>query len=80
MVQRLFLVADTTANQVPESKINDAKIYVSVVNLPTQDHVNNQKLVLKKQLIGVNINLKRQIKCKTDIFIFLIEEISLISQ
>ena len=34
-----FLVPGFLANQVSELKINDAKLYVSPVNLETQDNV-----------------------------------------
>ena len=34
-----FLVPDFLANQVSELKINDAKLYVPLVNLETQDNV-----------------------------------------
>ena len=34
-----FLVADTAANQKPEFKITDIKLYVPVVTLSTQDNV-----------------------------------------
>ena len=34
-----FLVPGFLANQVSELKINDAKLYVSLVNLETQDNV-----------------------------------------
>ena len=34
-----FLVAGTAANQKPEFKITDTKLYVTVVNLLTQDYV-----------------------------------------
>ena len=67
--EKFILVAGTAANQVPEFKIADTKLYVPVVILSTQDNVK-----LLKQLeygfertIGININLKNKIKCKTDI-------------
>ena len=34
-----FLVAGTAANQVPEFKVTDTKLYVRVVTLSTQDNV-----------------------------------------
>ena len=34
-----FLVGDTAANQAPEIKIADKKLYVSVVTLSTQDSI-----------------------------------------
>ena len=43
--QKFFLVAGTTANQVPKFKINDTRLYISVVTLSTED---NRKLL--KQL------------------------------
>ena len=39
MVNEIFLVAGTAANQVPEFKITDTKLYVPVVTLSTQDNV-----------------------------------------
>ena len=57
-----FLV-DAAANQVPEIKVTDTKLYVPVVTLSTQ---NNIKLDynLKEQLIWINIYLKNEIKPK----------------
>ena len=37
--EKCILVADTAANQVPEFKITDTKLYLSVVILSTQDNV-----------------------------------------
>ena len=37
--KRCILVAGTAANQVPEFKITDTKLYVPVVTLSTQDNV-----------------------------------------
>ena len=34
-----ILVAGTAANQVPEFKITDTKLYVPVITLSTQDNV-----------------------------------------
>ena len=71
--KRCILVAGTAANQQPEFKISDTKLYVSVVTLSTRDNVKllkNQNLILKEQLIGVNVNLKEQIKRKAGIQIF----------
>ena len=65
-----ILVAGTAANQNPEFKITDTKLFVPVLTLSTQDNINLLKQLesgLKKQLIGINICLKNQIKCKTDI-------------
>ena len=39
MSKDCFLVAGTAANQVPEFKITDTKLYVPVVTLSTQDNV-----------------------------------------
>ena len=57
-----FLVA-VAANQVPEIKITDIKLYVPVATLSTQ---NNIKLDynLKEQLIWINTYLKNEIKPK----------------
>ena len=57
-----FLVA-AAANQVPEIKITDIKLYVPVATLSTQ---NNIKLDynLKEQLIWINTYLKNEIKPK----------------
>ena len=70
--EKCILVAVTAANHVPEFKITDTKIYVSVVTLSTQDH-----LKLLKQLesgLQRTINLdkyqSKKIKHKTDIQIF----------
>ena len=38
--RKCFIVAGTAANQRPEFKVTDAKLYVPVVTLPTQDNVN----------------------------------------
>ena len=37
--EKCILVADTATNQVPEFKITDTKLYVSVVTLSTQDNI-----------------------------------------
>ena len=53
-----IIVAGTTNNQNPTFQINDTKLYVPVVTLSAQENINffnNQKLVLKEQLIGTNI-------------------------
>ena len=39
MVYRLYLVAGTTADQNPEPRVTDTKVYVPVVTLSTQDNV-----------------------------------------
>ena len=75
-VKNCILVAGTAANQNPEFKITDTKLFSSlltllpVLTLSTQDNINLLKQLesgFKKQLIGTNICLKNQIKCKTDI-------------
>ena len=38
-LKRLFLVAGTGSNQIPEFTKTDTKPYVPVVTLPTQDNV-----------------------------------------
>ena len=60
MVQKCILVAGTAANQVPEFKITDTKLFVPAITLSTQDNV---KLLTQletgfKSTIGININLK----------------------
>ena len=70
LLKNCILVAGTAANQNPEFKITDTKLFVPVVTLSTQDNINLLKQLesgFKKQLIGTNICLKNQIKCKTDI-------------
>ena len=60
----MLLVAGAEANQVPPFKIADAKLYVPVLTLSTQDklkllkQLNKWNNVLKEQLTGININLK----------------------
>ena len=64
--EKCTLVAGTAANQETEFKITN----VLVVTLSTQDNMKLLKqleLVLKEQLIIININLKQQIRPKTDI-------------
>ena len=61
--KKFILVAATTAYEVPEFTITDTKPYVAVAALPIQDKVKLLKQlesVLKEQLIGISINLKRQ--------------------
>ena len=65
-----FLVADTAGNQGPTFTKTDAKLYVSVVTLSTQDNVKKLKQIesgFKKQLTGIDIKLKNQSRHKTDI-------------
>ena len=51
----MFLVSGTAANQAPEFKITDTKLFVPVVSLSTQDNVK-----LLKQL---EPGFKRTINC-----------------
>ena len=37
--KKLILVSSTAANQVPKSRITDAKLYVPVVTFSTQDNI-----------------------------------------
>ena len=65
-----FLVTGTAANQELKFRIAETNLYVPVVTLSTQDNVKLLKHLesgFTKQLIGININLKQQIKCKADI-------------
>ena len=51
------------ANQETTFSITNKKLYVPVVTLSTQDYaklLNNENLVLKGQLTGININQKYQ--------------------
>ena len=53
-----IIVAGATNNQNPIFQINDTKLYVSVVTSSTQENIKNcfkKNLVLKEQLIGINI-------------------------
>ena len=55
-----FLVAGTRVNQERTFTTTDAKLYVPVVNVSTQDDIKLLKLLdlgFKKQLTGININL-----------------------
>ena len=66
LLLKCILVANPAVNQIPEFKQNsntNTKPYVLVVTLSTQDNVTllkNWNLVLKEQLIGININLRRK--------------------
>ena len=55
MIWKCILAAGIAANQVPEFKITDTKLYFSVVNLVPQDNVK-----LLKQL---EFGFKRTINC-----------------
>ena len=59
--EKCILVACTATNRVPEFKITDAKLYVPVVTLPTQD---SEKLFKQLEFVfkrTINlINLKEQ--------------------
>ena len=39
MSKKCFIVAGAVSNQIPEFKVTDAKLYVPVVTLPTQDKI-----------------------------------------
>ena len=59
--EKQFLVALTVTNQVLKLTTNDAKLYVLVVTLSTQDNVKLFKQLefgYKIQLTGININIK----------------------
>ena len=61
------------ADQVPEFKIADTKIYVPVVTLSTHVNVKLLKQLgsgFKEQLIGISINLKKQINPRIDTYSF----------
>ena len=65
-----YQVAGTAANQAPEIKTTDTILYVPVVTISTQDNIKLLKQLesgFKRTIIGININLKQQIKRKTDI-------------
>ena len=67
--KKSILVSGTAANQVPKFRITNAKLYVPVVTLSTQDNIKLLKQLesgLKEQLTGINIILKTD-KLKTDI-------------
>ena len=55
-------VAGTASDQNPTFQINDTKICVRAITLSTQENINNQNLVLKEQLSGINVWLKQQIQ------------------
>ena len=67
-----FLVAGTAANQEPEFKITDTKLYVPVTTLSTKDNVKLLEQLEPgfKRINNWNKYLKQQIKRKTDILIF----------
>ena len=65
-----YQVAGTAANQASEIKTTDTMLYVPVVTISTQDNIKLLKQLesgFKRTIIGININLKQQIKRKTDI-------------
>ena len=65
-----ILAAGTAANQNPEFKITDTKLYVPIATLSTQNNIRLLKKLkygLKEQLIGIKRYLKQQIKHRTDI-------------
>ena len=56
-----FIIDALIANQAPTFKITDAKLYVTVVTLSTQDnenYCNNWNQPLKEQLKWINMNQK----------------------
>ena len=71
-----ILVAAAAANQARKLRITNTKLYVPAVTISTQENIkltrkqNNWNIVLKKQIIGINIIFKKQIKLETDIQIF----------
>ena len=71
-----ILVAGAAANQSRKLRITNTKLYVPAVTISTQENIkltrkqNNWNIVLKKQIIGINIIFKKQIKLETDIQIF----------
>ena len=53
-----IIVAGATNNQNPTFQINNTKLYVSAVTSSAQENIKNcfkKNLVLKEQLIGINI-------------------------
>ena len=65
-----ILVAGVAANQELKFEITDTKLHVPVITLSTQDKVKLLKKLqsgFKKQLVGTNIKVKKQIKLKTDL-------------
>ena len=71
-----ILVAAAAANQARKLRITNTKLYVPAVTISTQENIkltrkqNNWNIVLKKQIIGINIIFKKQIKLEIDIQIF----------
>ena len=56
--RKCIIVAATTNNQNPAFQVNDAKLYVPIVTLSTQENIKLFKqlnLILIEQLIGINI-------------------------
>ena len=52
--KKSFIVAGTAANKIPEFEVTDAKLYVAVVTLSTQDNIKLVKQLessCKKELI-----------------------------
>ena len=66
-----ILVASTAANQNPEFKITDRKLYVPVVTLSSKENIKRLKQLEFGFKRTINwkkiIYLKQQIKCETDI-------------
>ena len=65
-----ILVASTAANQNPEFKITDTKLYVPVVTLSTQDNIKLLKQLESGFKTAINWNKylpKKHPECKTDI-------------
>ena len=71
-----ILAAGAAANQARKLRITNTKLYVPAVTISTQENIkltrkqNNWNIVLKKQILGINIIFKKQIKLETDIQIF----------
>ena len=68
--EKCILVAGTAANQVPEFKLTDKKLYVPVVTLSTQYNVKLIKQLESRFKRIINWNKYqsiKKIKCKTDI-------------
>ena len=56
--RKCIIVAASTNNQNPTFQVNDAKLYVPIVTLSTQENIKLFKqldLILIEQLIGINI-------------------------
>ena len=70
MVKKCFLIARTASNQVPEFKITDTKLYVSVKTLSTEDNVKPLQQLESGFKRTINWykyqSKKKQIKSKTD--------------